>query len=770
MFLVAIAYYFGAQFGFSLRFPNSPLSVIWPPNAILLAALLLMPTQRWWLLLLAVFPAHVLVEYQNGVQLWAIPGLYITNCGQAVLGAAGIRWLSGGSPRLDTLNRMIVYGACAVLGAPFIFSFLDTAVSVFTHWEGSQQLLLHWEERFVSNALTALALPPVILVVATRWREWLRQVPSSRYLEAVAAGIGVVVSGFIVFGTGIAGVTDQRAFIYLPIPFLLWVAVRFGVGGTSIALFGITLLSAGLNAGIAHDPFVAETPAASVLALQIFLIGLSAPVLLLAALMEERDRTAAELRASEERYRAIVSNLPKGYATIYDANLHVLVADGPGLPWPMGGKSPHEVMDEGDHGLVENTMRAAIAGMSASREVCAGHRWYLVQCVPIRQGSDALGLCVTFDITKRKRAEAALRASEARYRDLVEAQGELICRYRPDGTLTFVNDAYSRYFGKSRKELLGMKFFTLLPETEAKRARSALDRFVRDPSAVNDEHTVVQPDGTVVWHQWVERPIFGADGTLLEIQAIGRDITERKHAEHEVARLAAHLLRAQDGERQRIARELHDGTAQTIGSVELILARLHIEFAREDHNKAKIDQLLAESHLLATTAMQELRTLSYLLHPPELDHLGLVGAVQAYAEGFTRRSGVEVTVVAPDYFDRLSPDVEIALFRVVQECLTNVLRHSGSPCAHIRIAASHGYAVLQVRDSGHGIYRRVERHGEGEVETLGVGIPGMRQRLLEFGGRLKIRTFAQGTMITAIIPVRQALAPAVMNLSSANER
>src|SRR5262249_51509377 len=151
----------------------------------------------------------------------------------------------------------------------------------------------------------------------------------------------------------------------------------------------------------------------------------------------------------------------------------------------------------------------------------------------------------TFDITKRKRAEAALRASEGRYRDLVETQTEMICRYRPDGTLTFVNDAYSRHFNQSRKELLGTKFFALLPELEAKRARGALERFVRNPSAVSDEHTAIQPDGTIVWHQWVERPILGVDGRLIEIQAIGRDVTERKHAEQEVERLAAHLLRVQ---------------------------------------------------------------------------------------------------------------------------------------------------------------------------------------------------------------------------------
>src|SRR5262249_37351599 len=163
---------------------------------------------------------------------------------------------------------------------------------------------------------------------------------------------------------------------------------------------------------------------------------------------------------------------------------------------------------------------------------------------------------------------------------------------------------YCRYFDKTREELLGNRFLDLLPWSAARRSRLALERYVRNPAIVSDEHPVVQPDGTVTWQQWVERPIFGVDGTLVEIQAIGRDITERKHAEQEVARLATRLLRVQDEERRRIARELHDGTAQTIAGVELILGRLYLEFSRKRRDREKINQLLSEGHDLATVAMQ----------------------------------------------------------------------------------------------------------------------------------------------------------------------
>lgn len=658
MFLTAVAYYLGAQFGFSLRFPGSPLSVIWPPNAIVLAALLLVPTRTWWLLLLAVLPAHMLVEYQNGLEPLTIVGLYLTNCGQAVLGAAGVRWLSGGPPRLDTLNQMVAYGASAVLGAPFILSFLDTAVSMLTHWGGSQQYMLYWEERFVSNALTALALPPIILVVATRWHEWHAQILHRRYVEAALLGIGVATSGFLLLGTNLIADTGQQALVYLPIPFLLWAAVRFGVGGTGAALLGITVLSTGLNLGTVHGPFLADTPPSSVLALQFFLVALSAPALLLAALMEERDRTAAELRASEERYRS-----------------------------------------------------------------------------------------------------------------LVETQNDLICRYLPDGTLTFVNEAYCRYFARPREQLLGMRFPDLLPPAAARRSEAALGRFVRNPSAISDEHIVVLPDGTRAWQHWDEQPIFDRDRRLIEIQAIGRDITARKRAEQEVARLATRLLRVRDEEQGRIARELHDGTAQTLAGVQLILARLQLEIARKRQDKAKVGQLLAEGRMLATDAMREIRTISYLLHPPELEHLGLVGAVRAFAEGFTRRSGIEVTVAAPDCFDRLSPEAEIALFRVVQECLANIHHHSGSSRAHIRISVGHGCALLQVRDFGQGINANaLHATDEEDPEPLGVGIPGMRQRLVEFGGRLKVFTGTQGTAVTAILPMRELSSKQLVAYALADDR
>ena len=295
------AYFLGAQFGFSLRFPSSPLSVIWPPNAILLAAFLLTPTQMWWPILLAVLPAHVIVELQNDLDFSTILGLYVTNCSQTVVLARAWRLCWRVPSTEQSAAHCVVFGLCAAIAAPFIVSFLDTAVAVLTNWEMRNQFALHWEERFVSNVLTILILSPVILVVANHWRDWLPQATPRRCVEAAALTISVMAVGALVFATDVIAITGQSAFLFLPLPFLIWAAVRFGIGGTSLSLLGLVLLSTGWNTEAAQGPFVASTPATSVLALQLFLISLSAPMLLLAVLIDERNRTAAELRRSQQQ-------------------------------------------------------------------------------------------------------------------------------------------------------------------------------------------------------------------------------------------------------------------------------------------------------------------------------------------------------------------------------------------------------------------------------------------------------------------------------------
>ena len=225
--------------------------------------------------------------------------------------------------------------------------------------------------------------------------------------------------------------------------------------------------------------------------------------------------------------------------------------------------------------------------------------------------------------------------------------------------------------------------------------------------------------------------------------------TSSEQSEKELIELTERLFNIQDEERRRIALELHDGTAQNLFAISVNLQKLgHMNRANGDEAK----ELIGESQSLVDQSLREIRTLSYLLHPPLLDQAGLVSALQWYVEGFSKRSGIFIDLYTQPV-GRLPSAVEMALFRVVQEALSNVRRHSESETASIRLEHRHSAVVLEIKDHGRGL--SVDGNGfdaNGSV-CLGVGIPGMKQRLRQLGGKLEIESDAHGTTVYAVVPI-----------------
>lgn len=222
-----------------------------------------------------------------------------------------------------------------------------------------------------------------------------------------------------------------------------------------------------------------------------------------------------------------------------------------------------------------------------------------------------------------------------------------------------------------------------------------------------------------------------------------------RQAEEGLRQLSGNLLRSQDEERRRIARELHDSTAQS-------LAALVINLTRLDESPAELGpgtrDLIADSLALAEQCARELRTLSYLLHPPLLDELGLGAALRQYVNGFAQRSGIRVDLNVPVGVGCLSQDVATTLFRLVQESLTNIHKHSGSQTAAVRLARRGERLTLEVKDEGRGIPSERLRVSDEQLAAFGVGITGMRERVRQLGGQLEIKSDRQGTTVTAILP------------------
>ncbi len=230
--------------------------------------------------------------------------------------------------------------------------------------------------------------------------------------------------------------------------------------------------------------------------------------------------------------------------------------------------------------------------------------------------------------------------------------------------------------------------------------------------------------------------------------ALEAEIADRKRAETSLRELTGRLLRAQDEERRYMARELHDHAGQTLTALGMNLAALMQVAGEKDR---RVTELAAQSRELSEALSKEIRTLSYLLHPPLLDEVGLGSALQWFVNGFSERSSIKVDLELPDDFGRLPNQLELVVFRIVQESLTNIHRHSGSASASIHARRSEGAIRLQIRDRGKGI--SPEKMSELKLSQSGVGLRGMEERVRQFGGTLEIASSSEGTTVTVSLPL-----------------
>ena len=294
---VFVGYYLGAKVGFALTFRPHPVSVLWPPNAILLAALLLTPVRVWWVILLAAFPAHLAAQLQSNVPPTMIFCWFISNSLEALMGAGCVRYLIDRPVRFDRLGNVGIFVFFAAFLAPFLSSFVDAAFVALNQW-GQDSYWQVWRVRFTSNVLAALTLVPLIVTWSADGIGWLGKIRRARFVEAALLLVGLLSVNTIVFYK--LGPNADSALLCLPLPFLIWAAVRFGSRGASAAICTFTFLAI-WSAGHGYGPFSTRSAEENALSIQMFLIVMSVPLLLLAAVIEERSKGATTLREREER-------------------------------------------------------------------------------------------------------------------------------------------------------------------------------------------------------------------------------------------------------------------------------------------------------------------------------------------------------------------------------------------------------------------------------------------------------------------------------------
>jgi PAS domain S-box-containing protein len=409
---------------------------------------------------------------------------------------------------------------------------------------------------------------------------------------------------------------------------------------------------------------------------------------------------------------------------------------------------------------------------------------------PIKDsGGRVIGVSkIARDVTDGRVIEKELREKQDLLRAAFTQTYSFMAILSNDGTIVEANRAALEGTGYTRGEVIGNKLWDVwwrsLPEEQAI-ARTSVATAAKG-LAVREECQYALRDGTIRFADRTLNPVQSENGDVVMIVASGLDMTEHRQlrsmledrvrqrtgeleaknnelvTQTDVVReLSARLLQIQDEERRRIARELHDSVGQMLAAVSMNLAHVHHEAAALSPDARKA---LEDNAGLLEQLSSEIRTISHLLHPPLLDEVGLQSALQWYIDGFSERSKIKVDLELPDDFGRLPRNLEITLFRVVQECLTNIHRHSGSSTAAIRVARSQNEVRLEVRDAGKGLPAEAQTSlSSGKLS--GVGLRGMHERLRQMGGHLDVQSNGNGTLIHATLPIeviapRQATAPA----------
>jgi PAS domain S-box-containing protein len=346
---------------------------------------------------------------------------------------------------------------------------------------------------------------------------------------------------------------------------------------------------------------------------------------------------------------------------------------------------------------------------------------------------------------------------------IIHTAPDIIFSRRADGSRDYISDRFYDFTGAAPGSANGFGWLDYVHPDDKPKAMEEWMRCVESGANYEVEYRLRSRDESYRWFRARALPIRDPDGKIVKWYGTCSDIHDSKLLEQsirdsatelermvdqrteELRRLSVRLMTMQDEERRRLARDLHDGLGQELAVAKMVLDKMILQNSAEPP-----EEVWTEASSIVDRAIQQVRSISHLLHPPLLDEVGLLSALSWYVEGLTKRSGIETSLdVRPREFPRLAAEVETAVFRIVQEALTNVFRHSDASKVWITLTQRDGVIVVAVRDDGKGIGERI---AELQPDSVGVGIGGMKQRAREFGGELRLTNAHPGTLVELMIP------------------
>ena len=350
---------------------------------------------------------------------------------------------------------------------------------------------------------------------------------------------------------------------------------------------------------------------------------------------------------------------------------------------------------------------------------------------------------------------------------IIHTAPDIIFSRQADGSRDYISDRFYDYTGADSGSANGFGWLDYVHPDDKEHAMAHWLRCVESGANYEAEYRIHSRDGAYRWFRARALPIRDLKGEIVKWYGTCSDIHDSKMLEQsirdsaaelekmvdertaELRRLSVRLLSMQDEERRRIARDLHDGLGQELAVAKMVLGK-----SLGPNSTSAETQVANEASEIIDRAIQQVRSMSHLLHPPLLDEVGLLSALSWYMEGLTKRSGIETSLEVQPDFPRLAPELETAIFRIVQEALTNVFKHSEARKVWINLSRRDSQMIVSVRDDGKGIKKRT---ADLQPDSIGIGLGGMRQRAKEFGGELRLCNAQPGTLVELVIPAGRSV-------------
>jgi len=721
---------------------------VWPGCAFLVALLLLTPRRIWPAVLIAGLSGFALYDVQEALPVKAIALLLLADGIEILVAALGVHYVFGGVPRLNNVKSLTTYSFFAVVLAPFsVASIASSALESDSWWIS-----------FFTEALALLTLTPATLSWADIASSRVER-SKARYLESALMSVGL---GILSYFTFLASGSESRpTMLYSLVPFLLWSALRFGTAGTSNSIVIVGFLAI-LGTIHGRGPFRDGSPVHDVLSLQLFLLVAASSFMVLATVVEEHKaaeqaarKSEEALRISEERLRlaqqaARIGTFEWNIRTGVDSwtseleVMHGLPPGGFGGTQSAWENLIHpddlaEVLQWVDEALKTGrpmTGEWRVIWPDKSIHWIAG-RW---QVFTTESGEPLRMIGVNLDITERRQAENAVRESELRFKSVADTAPVLIWMSGTDKLCTYFNKPWLEFTGRTMEQETGNGWAEGVHCDDIQRCVNTYTKSFDKREKFRMEYRLRRHDGAYRWILDIGVPRFNQDGLFEGYIGISVDITEQRIAEKALAEMTRKLIEAQEQERARIGRELHDDINQR-------LAMLAVELERLEENPSDLQNSARELRRQTLEISSEVQALSHDLHSSKLEYLGIVAGIKSWCKEFSERQKVEIDFRS-GVQSLLPIDVGRTLLRVLQEALHNASKHSGVRQVGVELRETAGEIQMIVRDSGKGFNVETALHG------TGLGLTSMQERVRLVNGTIKIDSKPMhGTSIHVRVPV-----------------